>query len=176
MNRYYSTIHGGGLRIGEIVHLRVHDIQFERQQLWIRKGKGKKDRVVMLSAALSKLLQIYMQKYKPVFWLFEGQNKEKPYTKSSLAKVFKRAKEKAGLTEAFTMHSLRHSFATHLLEQGTDIRIIQSLLGHSDIKTTLIYTHVSNNLIQKVKSLLDDLGFWKLLFNTITGDFWGKMF
>ena len=98
-----------------------------------------------------------MQQYKPAFWLFEGQNKEKPYTKSSLAKVFKRAKEKAGLTEAFTMHSLRHSFATHLLEQGTDIRIIQSLLGHSDIKTTLIYTHVSNNLIQKVKSPLDNL-------------------
>ena len=149
--------YGGGLRIGEIVHLRVHDIQFERQQLWIRKGKGKKDRVVMLSASLSKLLQTYMQQYKPAFWLFEGQNKEKPYTKSSLAKVFKRAKEKAGLTESFTMHSLRHSFATHLLEQGTDIRIIQSLLGHSDIKTTLIYTHVSNNLIQKVKSPLDNL-------------------
>lgn len=150
--------YGAGLRSGEIIHLRKHDIRFDRNELMVRKGKGAKDRLLMLSPVIGKLLQQYIEEYQPQFWLFEGQQKGAPYTTRSLGEVFKRARERAKIDEHFTLHCLRHSFATHLLEKGTDVRIIQELLGHSDIKTTLIYTHVSNRIIRNVKSPLDDLG------------------
>lgn len=149
--------YGAGLRSGEVVHLRRHDVHFDRKELRINKGKGAKDRVVMLSPVLEELLKSYIAAYNPSFWLFEGQDKKSAYTTRSLAAIFRRARTKAQIYTPYTLHTLRHSFATHLLEKGTDVRIIQELLGHSDIKTTLIYTHVSNKTIKNVQSPLDDL-------------------
>ncbi len=149
--------YGAGLRAGEIIHLRHHDVQFDRQQLWVRKGKGKKDRAIMLSPSLAIVLKKYIVKYQPQYWLFEGLEKGMPYSPSSLSVLFRRARQAAKLPKHLSLHSLRHSFATHLLEKGTDIRIIQELLGHSDIKTTLIYTHVSNRTIKNVQSPIEDI-------------------
>ena len=99
----------------------------------------------------------YIQKYKPKDWLFEGQQGGEPYSPRSLQTVFRRAREKAGINKKATFHTLRHSYATHLLETGTDVRLIQELLGHSDIKTTLLYTHVSKRTLMSVRSPLDSL-------------------
>ncbi len=150
--------YGGGIRSGEIVHLKLKDIDWERKQIWIRAGKGNKDRVVMMAKSIERILRAYIGEYKLCgTWLFEGQQKGVPYTSGSLAKVFKRGLAKAGISEHYTLHSLRHSFATHLLDAGTDIRLIQELLGHKDIKTTLIYTHVSNKSLRNITSPLDNL-------------------
>ncbi len=151
------TIYSSGLRLNEILNLRVQDISFERNQIFVKKGKGKKDRVVMLSEVLKLLLIKYTDKYKPVFWLFEGQDQKTQYSASSIQKVVKQAAYKAGISKPVTPHKIRHCFATHLLDEGTDIRYIQELLGHKDIKTTLIYTHVTTKDIRKIKSPLDNL-------------------
>ena len=150
--------YANGMRNGEIIHLRRHDIHYERDEIRINKSKGAKDRVLNLSPLMKKVLLRYMEKYEPGFWMFEGQKKGYPYSASSIDTIFKRAKQKAGLNDRYRLHDLRHSFATHLLEKGTDIRIIQELLGHRDIKTTLIYTHVSNKMKKNVQSPIEDLG------------------
>ena len=150
--------YANGLRNGEIIHMRKHDIHFERNEMLIHKGKGAKDRILQLSPLICKVLTSYIEEYKPDYWLFEGQQKTFPYSSSSIDAVFRRARDKAGLNKAYHLHDLRHSFATHLLEKGTDIRIIQELLGHSDIKTTLIYTHVSNNMKKNITSPIEYLG------------------
>ena len=142
--------YGSGLRSGEILNLKVHDLHLENKHIWVRKGKGNKDRVVVLSQTSIDLVVRYFQETKPAYWLFEGQIKGKPYSAKSLSMVFKRALEKAGLTQNYTLHSLRHSFATHPYEQGVDILKIQRQLGHADLKTTLIYTHLSNQASSQI--------------------------
>ncbi len=151
-----STIYALGLRSGELIRLRPEHIDSERMMVSIISGKGKKDRVVMLSPKLLNLLREYFLMYKPKKYLFEGR-KQNLYSSSSLQKVFLLAKRRAGIKKNATLHTLRHSFATHLLENGTDIRIIQKLLGHTNINTTLVYTKVSNKIITQVRSPLEDL-------------------
>ncbi len=151
-----STIYGLGLRVGELLSLRIVDVDKHRKLVTVYNGKGKKDRNVMLPSYLQKLLRQYYKEYRPKEYLFEGSKGGK-YTQSSVGAVLRQAMQKASITKSATPHTLRHSFATHLLENGTDIRIIQELLGHKSIKTTLIYTHVSNRIISKVVSPLDEL-------------------
>jgi len=149
--------YGCGLRSGEVVHLHVRDIMVDRSQIFIRGAKGKKDRVVMMPKRILPMLQIYMKAVRPDHWLFPGQDRTKPYTSSSLRNVFKRALSKAGLDPRHKLHNLRHSFATHLMERGTQQRLIQKLLGHSSSKTTEIYTQISKGSVTQVESPLDNL-------------------
>lgn len=149
-------IYSAGLRISEAVNLQLKDIDYERRIITIRKGKGKKDRQVPLSTKLEKYLSKYFREYKPGRYLFEGQKGGK-YSVRSIQTVFRNACKKAGIKKPATVHSLRHSYATHLLEAGTDLRIIQELLGHQSSKTTEIYTHVSSSTIAGVRSPADDL-------------------
>jgi len=151
------TGYAAGLRISEVVALRIADIDFERKTLMVRAGKGKKDRTVMLSDKLAAVFKDYMSHYQPKKWLFEGQLDDQ-YSVRSLQALFKRAVSQTTIKKHVTFHTLRHSFATHLLEAGTDLRIIQDLLGHANILTTVRYTHVSVREIGKVQSPLDKLG------------------
>lgn len=152
-------LYSAGLRAGEIIDLKVKDIDSKRKLIFIRKAKGFKDRTVMLSDKLTDLLRNYYKEYKPTTYLFEGQYGDK-YSQSSMRKVLKEAAHRAGLKNSPTLHWLRHSFATHLLEAGTDLRYIQQLLGHSSSKTTEIYTYVSTKHISQIKSPLDDLNIY----------------
>lgn len=149
--------YSAGLRVSEVVTLQVSDVDTERKVIHIKRAKGKKDRLVPLSERIIEDMQLYMKTYKPVTWLFEGMTKGEPYSIRSAQMVFKQAKEKAGIMKKSGFHSLRHSYATHLLENGTDIRFIQQLLGHNSIKTTVRYTHVSIRDIKKIQSPLDTL-------------------
>ncbi len=151
-----SILYSAGLRSSELLNLQLQDIDSERMLIRIRCSKGFKDRYVMLSNKMLSLLRMYYKEYQPQKWLFEGAYGDK-YTASSLRKILKRAAYKAKIKEIPTPHWLRHSFATHLLESGTDLRYIQTLLGHSSSKTTEIYTHVSKKNINSIKSPLDDL-------------------
>jgi site-specific recombinase XerD len=148
--------YAAGLRVSEVVNLRITDIDSERMVISIKAAKGKKDRCVMLSEALLDTLRLYFKAYRPKNWLFEGQNFDQ-YSVRGLQKIFQTAKFTARIRKDVSFHSLRHSFATHLHEAGTDIRVIQELLGHNSTKTTEIYTHISNRTIQKVQSPLDAL-------------------
>lgn len=150
--------YGCGLRAGEVVSLQIRDIMLDRNQIFIRGSKGKKDRVVMVPKSIIPILQLYMQRDRPDHWLFPGQNRSRPYSRSSLRSVFKKALEKSGLDPRHKLHNLRHSFATHLMESGTQQRLIQKLLGHSSSKTTEIYTHISRGSVTQVESPLDKLG------------------
>lgn len=149
-------IYSGGLRLGELINLRLTDLATDRHQLIIRGGKGNKDRITLLSAKVMEPLQAYLKAYAPKEHVFEGPDGG-PYSPRSVQQIFHRAKEKAGIATPATVHTLRHSFATHLLEKGTDLRYIQTLLGHSSSKTTEIYTHVSTKALGKIRSPLDDL-------------------
>ena len=151
-----ALLYSAGLRAGDLINLRLTDIDWDRKQIQIRQGKGKKDRITLLSTVLQDILRDYLQTYKPTSWVFEGQWGGQ-YTQSSLRSVLKKAMAAAGNEKPFTVHCLRHSFATHLLEAGTDLRYIQSLLGHESTKTTEIYTHVSQKAIDKIQSPLDRL-------------------
>ena len=151
-----TTIYSGGLRISEALQLQVRDIWSDQMQIHIRGGKGSKDRMTLLSPSLLKLLRRYYQVYHPQQYLFEGFRNE-PYSSSSVRKVLRRALRRAGITKPATVHTLRHSFATHLLENGTNLRYIQTLLGHSSPKTTEIYTHVQSKNLAEVISPLDGL-------------------
>lgn len=152
-----SLIYSCGLRCGELLALRPTDIDSNRRLIWIRKGKGKKDRVVPLSAKIIELLRAYYLGYRPKVYLFEGQFPGEPYSKRSLQNVLKQAIEKADIRKPVTLHWLRHSYATHLLEAGTNLRYIQEILGHNSPKTTQIYTHVSTTEIQHIVSPFDTL-------------------
>jgi site-specific recombinase XerD len=152
--------YSAGLRVSEVVGLRVKDIHSERMVINIKGAKGKKDRTVVLSNAILNLLREYYRLYHPKDWLFEGQYGES-YSARSLQQIFHRAKNQANITQDVTFHSLRHSYATHLHERGTDIKLIQELLGHNDIKTTLRYTHVSKATIEHISSPFDDLNLEK---------------
>ncbi len=152
-----SLIYGSGLRIGEALNLKLNDIDSKRMQIRILGGKGNKDRYTILAKSLLKLLREYYREFKPKEYLFEGHYGGK-YSATSAGKILSKTIEKSGVPKRGGLHSLRHSFATHLLESGTDLRYIQELLGHNSSKTTEIYTHVSNKYLQQIKSPLDDLG------------------
>ena len=149
-------IYSAGLRLSELINLRLPDVATDRHQLIVRGGKGNKDRITLLSAKVMAPLLQYLDQYAPKEHLFEGSDGG-AYSPRSVQLVFHRAKDKAGITTPATVHTLRHSFATHLLEKGTDLRYIQTLLGHSSSKTTEIYTHVSTKALGKIRSPLDDL-------------------
>jgi len=148
--------YGLGLRVSEVAALKINHIDSSRMQVKIVGAKGKKDRYLPLPEKLLPLLRQYYKQYKPKDYLLEGQYGG-PYSKSSIQQVFKRARIKAGVKKEISIHGLRHSYATHLLEAGADLRFIQELLGHHSIKTTQVYTKVSNQSILKIKSPLDVL-------------------
>ncbi|MDH7914265.1 tyrosine-type recombinase/integrase [Winogradskyella sp. SYSU M77433] len=151
-----SLVYSAGLRIGEALNIRPDDIDTERGLIHIRSAKGRKDRYTLLAPSLVPLLQAYLNHYTPKHFLFEGRNGE-TYTQVSARQVLKKALRLAGIKKYATLHTLRHSFATHLLEGGTDIRYIQELLGHNSPKTTMIYTHVSSTNLSKIKNPFDNL-------------------
>lgn len=150
-----SLIYSCGLRCGELLKLKINDVDSKRGLLIIRQSKGRKDRIVPLSEKILQLLREYYQAHKPVMYLFEGQTKETMYDERSLQNVLKQSVSKCGIHKPVTLHWLRHSYATHLLENGTDLRYIQELLGHSRSTTTEIYTHVSSRELRKIKSPFD---------------------
>ena len=150
-------IYSGGLRVGEVVKLRPEDIDENRKLIHIRASKGRKDRYTLLSNVALQSLREYLKKEKPKRWLFPSWNNEKHITTRTVQKIFHKACQKAGIKKEVTVHSLRHSFATHLLESGIDLRYIQELLGHKSSKTTEIYTHVSTKNLSAIKSPLDNL-------------------
>ncbi|MEN3322875.1 tyrosine-type recombinase/integrase [Mariniflexile soesokkakense] len=151
-----SLIYSAGLRIGEALQIRIADIDSKRMVIHIKAAKGKKDRYTLLSVNFLELLRAYYKTYKPKDYLFEGQDGAL-YSTSSAQIILKKAAKKANINKPITLHTLRHSFATHLLENGTDIRYIQTLLGHSSPKTTMIYTHVSETSIRNIKNPFDNL-------------------
>lgn len=152
-----SLIYSCGLRCGELLALQPVHIDSKRNIVMLKNAKGKKDRIVPLSPLILEMLREYFKLYKPKTYLFEGQSIGAQYDARSLQLILKQALQKAGITKPVTLHWLRHSYATHLLESGTDLRYIQELLGHNSSKTTEIYTHVSTKSIQQIKSPFDDL-------------------
>lgn len=152
-----ATIYSAGLRLQEAINLKISDIDSNRNIIRITQSKGNKDREVMLSGKLLIILRDYYKKYKPQEWLFENPNGGQ-YSPRSVQSVFKQALTKARINKPASIHTLRHSFATHLLDDGTDIRYIQNFLGHSSIKTTQIYTHISKDSIKNIKSPFDKIG------------------
>ncbi len=149
-----TTIYALGLRSGELIDLEIAHLDGSRNTVFIKQAKGRKDRMLPFPEKLKELLRTYYKTQKPKRFLFEGQDGG-PYTAGSLRAVFKQATKRASIKKNVTLHSLRHAFATHLLEAGTDLRVIQELLGHNTIKTTMLYTHVSNAHLLKVKSPLE---------------------
>ncbi|MEK6858641.1 MAG: site-specific tyrosine recombinase/integron integrase [Nanoarchaeota archaeon] len=148
-----SFLYSSGLRVSELVKLRVQDLRFDEKIGWARSGKGGKDRMFILSDQLGKELKDYVKRRQNEF-LF---SKEKPLTTRNVQKIIKRLRDKANLQKKVTPHTLRHSFATHLLEGGTDIRLIQTLLGHASLSTTQLYTHVSSEQLKRIENPLDAL-------------------
>ncbi|MBL7135232.1 MAG: site-specific integrase [Candidatus Marinimicrobia bacterium] len=149
-------IYSAGLRLSEVINLKISDIDSSRKVITIKAAKGKKDRISLLSDRVLTLLREYYKQYKPKEWLFEGQ-KGGQYSKKSVQNIFKNALLKSKIGKRASVHTLRHSFATHLLEQGTDLRYIQVLLGHKNSKTTEIYTHITKSAFNKIKSPIDSL-------------------
>ncbi len=152
-----GLIYSAGLRRGELINLKVTDIHSERRQVKIENSKGGKDRYSLLSEKLLTELRGYYNEYKPTHWLFEGKGMTKKYSATSISNILKNACKASNIKRKVTPHMLRHSFATHLLEQGTDLRYIQELLGHSSTKTTEIYTHVANKDLSLIKNPLDEI-------------------
>lgn len=144
--------YGAGLRASEVSNLKVRDIDSDRMLIHVERGKGGKDRDVMLSPSLLELLRDYWREARPQGWLFPGQSRVEPMSPRSLNRAFNSAKRMAGIKKPATLHSLRHSFATHLLEADTDVRVIQVLLGHAKLTTTARYTHVATKTLRNVAS------------------------
>ncbi len=153
----FKLVYATGLRLSEVAHLRLTDLDWHRRLLTVRSGKGKKDRVVMLTDKLEAAIDLYLSRYRPTVYLFEETENAEPIANRAIQQVYSDTVRFAGIQKQGGIHSLRHSFATHLLEAGTDIRYIQELLGHSSILTTMRYTHVTANKISTIKSPLDDL-------------------
>jgi site-specific recombinase XerD len=151
------TIYAGGLRVSEVTHLRVSDIDSQRHVICVHQGKGHKDRQVMLSPKLLEVLRIYWKRYRPTVWLFPGESAERPVSSETVWRVCRQAGEAARLSKPISPHTLRHCFATHLLEEAIDLRRIQVLLGHRNLKTTARYLHVSNLAVRTTVSPLDQL-------------------
>jgi site-specific recombinase XerD len=152
-----GVAYGAGLRASEVVALKVSDIDSQRMTLRVEQGKGHKDRYVMLSPRLLELLRDWWRAARPRAWLFPGQNPVNPMTARQLNRACHAAARMAGIAKRVSMHTLRHSFATHLLEQNVDIRVIQVLLGHAKLDTTALYTRVAVNTIREVTSPLERL-------------------
>ena len=150
-----ATTYAAGLRVSEVVHLKVRDIDSQRMVIRVHQGKGRKDRYVMLSPRLLEILRTYWRAKRPTEWLFPGNPYTKPMATRSVNRVCGQAVHRAGLTKPVTVHTLRHSFATHLLEAGVDVRTIQLLLGHRSLRTTAGYLHVALHKVQTTPSPLD---------------------
>lgn len=150
-----QTAYACGLRLGELLHLTVGDIDSARMVVLVRQGKGAKDRLVPLSPRLLGELRAYWQMHRPRSWLFPGTKAGRPLHPAAVQRLFQRARRAAGIDKPATLHTLRHSFATHLLEAGVDVVTVQKLLGHTDLSTTSHYLHVSRRHLQQTPSLLD---------------------
>lgn len=149
-----ALIYSAGLRISEAINMKITDIDNQRMLIHVKNAKGKKDRYTLLSTKVSELLKEYYAVYKPKTFIFEGQNNEQ-YSSRSAQSILQQAAKNASISKKISLHTLRHSFATHLLEAGTDLRYIQDLLGHSSPKTTMIYTHVSSTSLKKITNPFD---------------------
>jgi len=152
----FTLCYSAGLRLSEILGLRISDIDSDRMQIRVEQSKGKKDRYTILAPNVLQLLRTYVSEFQPKVYLFEGQNGGK-YSSSSVQKLMRKHRKKANIKKKATPHTLRHSFATHLLDSGTDIRFIQELLGHSHISTTQIYTHVSSRRMKDIRSPIEGI-------------------
>lgn len=152
-----TTVYGAGLRVSEVALLKIADIDSQRMVIRVEHGKGGKDRYVMLSPQLLTILRSYWRLTRPKHWLFPGRDEERPLEVTVLHAACRSARTAAGLSKQVTVHTLRHSFATHLLENGTDVRIIQVLLGHASLSSTARYTQVATKTISKTPSPLDRL-------------------
>lgn len=153
----FTLVYATGLRLSEVAHLRLIDLDYDRKLLYVRAGKGKKDLAVMLSGKLRGHIETYLDRYQPKNYLFEDAETREPMDKRTIQRVYSETVRFAGIAKPGGIHTLRHSFATHLLEGGTDIRYIQKLLGHESILTTMRYTHVTADKISTLRSPLDDL-------------------
>ena len=151
-----TLLYSSGLRIGEVIQLKIEDIDSDRMLIHIRNGKGAKDRLVPLAENVLKLLRSYYKQYRPEVYLFNGESNSQ-YSATSIRRVLQKAVHKAYIKKRVTPHTLRHSYATHLLERGTDLRYIQILLGHSSVKTTELYTHVSTQNLQTIRSPIEEM-------------------
>jgi integrase/recombinase XerD len=149
------TIYAAGLRIGEVTRLKVSDIDSGRMMIRVNEGKGLKDRYSLLGERNLEMLRLYWRAYRPLEWLFPGRNVSAPVSISAIQRVFKTSLEKAGIKKKASVHTLRHCFATHLLESGTDLYYIQRLLGHKSASTTSVYLHITGKEIGKIKSPID---------------------
>ncbi len=149
------TIYSAGLRIGEVTRLKVSDIDSGRMMIRVNEGKGLKDRYTLLGERNLEMLRRYWKAYRPLEWLFPGRNASEPVSISAIQRVFKTSLEKAGIKKKASVHTLRHCFATHLLESGTDLYYIQRLLGHKSAGTTSVYLHITGKDIGKIKSPID---------------------
>jgi len=152
-----SLTYSSGLRKSEVINLKPRDIDSDRMQIRVVGGKGKKTRYTILSAQILEQLRIYYKLYKPSNYLFEGQKKGMPISDTTISAIFNQSLKKTGIKKLATFHTLRHCFATHMLEQGINLRVIQMLLGHNSLKTTSVYLHVSNVDLNNIKSPLDSL-------------------
>jgi integrase/recombinase XerD len=150
-----TTLYSAGLRVSEVANLLVTDIDSQRMLIRVRQGKGRKDRFVMLSPKLLDLLRCYWKAYRPTHWLFPGDPQDRHMARNTIHTICRQAARTAGLSKPISPHLLRHSFATHLLEAGTDLRTIQILLGHRNLKTTALYIHVSTLALRSTLSPLD---------------------
>lgn len=151
------TIYSGGLRVSEAAHLKVSDIDNQRMTIRVR-GKGDKDRYTLLGKSALEIVRTYWKVYRPQDWLFPSRNPEEPICTSTIQKVLRQSLRQAGITKCATSHTLRHCFATHLLESGCDIYYIQRLMGHSSVGTTSVYLHVTRKDVQNIVSPIDLLG------------------
>ena len=149
------TAYAAGLRVSELVNLKLADVDSKRMMIRVQQGKGMKDRYTILSKRLLKELRIYWKMYRPSLWLFNGRDPEQPLPSGTAQKIYYKAKDRAGIKKGKGIHTLRHSFATHLLEAGVDLRTIQVLMGHSKIMTTTIYLQVSRKHLSSTQSPLD---------------------
>jgi site-specific recombinase XerD len=151
------SLYGTGLRTFELVHLKPCHIESERGVVRVERGKGQKDRYALLPERLLDQLRVYWQAYRPGEWLFPGQDRRQPLSTRSIGSFYRRAKAKAGIIRGHGPHTLRHTFATHLLEDGCDVLLVKQLLGHKHLQTTQIYAHVSSRRLKGVRSPLDTL-------------------
>lgn len=147
--------YSAGLRVSEIVSLKIENIDYDRGLIRVQQGKGKKDRYTTLSSIVLQELLNYQKTFHPIKWLFPGVDKDKHLSTRTAQNILEKGREKAGITKHFSIHTLRHSFATHLLEDGTDLRYVQELLGHSRPETTMIYTHVTEKDLKRISSPFD---------------------
>jgi site-specific recombinase XerD len=152
-----ETAYATGMRLGEVLRLKVSDIDSRRMMIRVEQGKGRKDRYVMLSATLLETLRAYWRASKPRVFLFPGMGGQRPLNATIAQRAFGNARERAGIRKPVSFHTLRHSFATHLIESGTNVRTIQALLGHRSLQTTERYTHLARNYVQQTSSPLDRL-------------------